>query len=589
MSQRAQLGGVAAVAAAVGGIVLGLVMQAHARALAEVRLEAELLGLARLIRDQIETLPVPLESDDFDALAKRLGQSASARVTLVGEDDRRWGDSRRELVSGTRAQDVTDDPEFAEARRSGQATRWQRGDAAGADTLHVALHVTSPAGPGVLRLSRQIEPPPGGGMRWLLAGLAAAGATGLSLLLGQRVMRSMAYAGRAVIDDARRVARGETPHKAADLEGLGDLADGVDRMAREFRGAVAELAGERDRFEAVLESMSDAVLVVDADQRITLANRAAIEKLRIDGPAKGRLVFEFVRAPALPALFRAEAEEPSRSVELDLPGAPPRRVLVRATQLGSGAGQLLVMHDVTEMRRLEAVRRDFVANVSHELRTPVSVVLANAETLLDGAIDDRVHARSFLRAIHANAQRLSQLIADLLDLSRIEAGRFTLDLRSVDVAGALRRATEAMQQAAAARRQTLVVESIPDLVVHADAKALDQVLLNLLDNAVKYTPERGRIEVGAAAVGEAVRLEIRDDGPGIEPRHQARIFERFYRVDPGRSRDMGGTGLGLAIVKHLVDAMGGTVGVELRRPHGSCFWLMLPPAPAQASDASQRS
>jgi two-component system phosphate regulon sensor histidine kinase PhoR len=495
---------------------------------------------------------------------------------LLAENGELLGDSRRDPPPSLRSAHGTDWPEFNEARRTGQATRWQRGDAAGAETIHVALRFAGPEGLGVLRLSRQLGTPPGAGTRWLLAGLAAAGAAALGLILGQRVRRGMAQGVRSVIDDARRVARGETPHASGDVEGLRDLADGVDRLAREFRGAVAELAGERDRFEAVLESMSDAVLVVDGDQRITLANRAAVEKLRIDGPATGRLLYEVVRASALPAMLRAETEGPVRSVELELPGTPSRSVLVHATRLGTGGGQLLVMHDVTEMRRLETVRRDFVANVSHELRTPVSVVLANAETLLDGAIDDRERAPMFLRAIHANAQRLSQLIADLLDLSRIEAGRFVLDRRPVPVIRALQRATEAMQRATATRRQTLVVESFPDLVVLADAKALDQVLLNLLDNAVKYTPEGGRIEVGAKAVGAEVRLEIRDDGPGIEPRHQARIFERFYRVDPGRSREMGGTGLGLAIVKHLVDAMGGTVGVELRRPHGSCFWLTLP-------------
>jgi two-component system phosphate regulon sensor histidine kinase PhoR len=338
---------------------------------------------------------------------------------------------------------------------------------------------------------------------------------------------------------------------------------------------LAERAAERARFQSALESMSEAVLVVGPDHRITFANRAALAVLLSQGTPVGRRLFDAIRAPALEELLERARDEVA-TAEFDLPGTPPRRMLARVTPLHAGAGQVLVMHDVSEMRRLETVRRDFVANVSHELRTPVSVILASAETLLDGALQDPEHGPRFVQAIHTSAERLSRLIADLLDLSRIEAGRYVLDPRELSVPGVLGRAVEAVRDRAASKGQAIRV-TVPDtLRVFADAEALDQVLMNLLDNAVKYTPHGGQITVAAREEPGEVRIEVADDGPGIEPRHQTRIFERFYRVDSGRSQEMGGTGLGLAIVKHLVDAMGGRVGMELVHPHGSRFWLTLP-------------
>jgi two-component system phosphate regulon sensor histidine kinase PhoR len=216
-----------------------------------------------------------------------------------------------------------------------------------------------------------------------------------------------------------------------------------------------------------------------------------------------------------------------------------------------------------------------VANVSHELRTPVSIIRANAETLLDGAVDDPVHARPLLEAAHRNAERLSHIIADLLDLSRLEAGRYEIHRAAVPAAEVAGRAIDAVGRAAS-ERGTAIRDEVPAaLAVQADDKALEQVLVNYLENAVKYTPPGGQIRVAARKTGDRVRIEVCDNGPGIDARHRARVFERFYRVDPGRSRDMGGTGLGLSIVKHMAEAMGGAVGVDPVEPHGSAFWIEL--------------
>jgi two-component system phosphate regulon sensor histidine kinase PhoR len=235
----------------------------------------------------------------------------------------------------------------------------------------------------------------------------------------------------------------------------------------------------------------------------------------------------------------------------------------------------VVLDDVTEVRRLERVRKDFVANVSHELRTPISVIKANAETLLEGALDDPAAARRFVEGLYRHAERLGRLVGDLLDISRLESGRREMAVEPVALAEVADEVVESLRGEAEAKGVT-ITSSLPEsLELNADAKALEQVFFNLIDNAIKYSPTGSRVELAAVPESTAVRVEVRDDGPGVDPKHRERIFERFYRVDPGRSREMGGTGLGLSIVKHLVEAMGGELGLEPRRPRGSVFWFRL--------------
>nr|WP_276603245.1 ATP-binding protein [Nannocystis pusilla] len=236
------------------------------------------------------------------------------------------------------------------------------------------------------------------------------------------------------------------------------------------------------------------------------------------------------------------------------------------------------MHDVTEIRRLERVRRDFVANVSHELRTPVSIIRANAETLLDGAIEKPEVARRFLDAQLRSADRLAALVADLLEISRIEAGTYEISPDEIELEPIVAHTIDEVERLAQEKHIEITSDVPEDMTVWADEQALEQVLLNLIDNAVKYTPTGGKIVVRAKKRDDMVRIEVEDNGPGIEARHRARVFERFYRVDKGRSREVGGTGLGLAIVKHLAEAMEGQVGVEPAEPQGSLFWLTLPAA-----------
>lgn len=340
---------------------------------------------------------------------------------------------------------------------------------------------------------------------------------------------------------------------------------------------IEKLREQRDRLETVLEAMRDGMFTVDGMGRLRMFNSQASRMLGLKEEDLKRPLDESI--PFAPLLDLVSSEGEAReSVEFELPGAPSKTVLARRSPLQDPGGVLVVLSDVTEMRRLETIRRDFVANVSHELRTPISVIQANAETLLDGAMDDPVIASGFVDAMLRNAERLSNIISDLLDLSRIEARRFAVKIEPVPLAPVVARMLDSLALKMANHDLHMQVDVPADLQVMADASALEQVLQNLLDNASKYTPEQGSIRVAAAEEGGRVRLAVSNDGPPIAPHHQARIFERFYRIDKGRSRDMGGTGLGLAIVKHLMETMGGQVGVESSEERDTTFWVHLPAA-----------
>jgi two-component system phosphate regulon sensor histidine kinase PhoR len=263
-------------------------------------------------------------------------------------------------------------------------------------------------------------------------------------------------------------------------------------------------------------------------------------------------------------------------LEFEILGDKHRYCVGRITRQPATKGLLLVIHDMTALRQLETVRRDFVANVSHELRTPVSVIQANVETLLDGALDDPAAAREFTEGIDRSTQRLALLLDDLLDLAKLEARGVELRADAIDAHTAAQSVVDFLTPKAHEKKQTLELKVPDGLRLRADPLALEQILINLIDNALKYTPAGGTIVVHASLQPDTVRFEVRDNGRGIAPDMRERVFERFFRVDPGRAAHMGGTGLGLSIVKHFVTQMKGVIGVEPRTGGGSTFFFELP-------------
>lgn len=331
----------------------------------------------------------------------------------------------------------------------------------------------------------------------------------------------------------------------------------------------------------VLAAMPDAAALVAKDGRVRACN-AAFDALAAGGRAGGQTPLEVTRSADIAEAVRRALEGTRRRLEVTL---HRRTYRVDVSPLLRGE-VLLLARDVTDARRAEATRRDFVANASHELRTPIAAIRGAAETLLAGAVDDPATARPFAEIVARHAERLARLVDDLLDLSRLESRQWSFALGPVDVADVAQQVVELHAEAARAKGLALVADVPPGLVARADARALEQVLVNLVDNAVKYTAA-GTVAIRGAAEGAAAVVSVVDTGPGIERHHLERIFERFYRVDPGRSREHGGTGLGLSIVKHLVQGMEGEVGVESGGA-GSRFWVRLPASEA-GRDAAARS
>lgn len=411
---------------------------------------------------------------------------------------------------------------------------------------------------------------------------------GASFVLSELTMRWFDETVRPLTAAARRMHDGDLSVRARVTkdEDVGELGAAFDQLAGSLSQTVGELRTERDLVSRILNGMQEGVLLLDRDGKVALMNPSLREMLLLSADVVGQPLLEVVRHAELKELLdRARQTRSTCSGEIELGGLKPRRLLVRGafTQLGAAAkedagGLLAVFFDVTDVRRLESLRRDFVANVSHELRTPVTAILSAAETL-DMALErDPEGAKRFLGIIERNAARLQRLIEDLLDLSRIESRelrlrpeRFAFEPFASHLLGMFRERAEK-------KRVGLKLAVAKELVADLDRRAIEQVLTNLVDNAVKYCSGGCTVTL-AGETGEGGRglvLRVSDDGLGIEEKHLPRLFERFYRVDAGRSREMGGTGLGLSIVKHLVESMGGTIVVQSVVGKGTTFEMKLP-------------
>jgi two-component system phosphate regulon sensor histidine kinase PhoR len=571
-------------------------------ALIESRVDDDYL---RQIEDSLRTKVIlvreavaPHEGDAPEALQQRieeLHREIGVRITLIEENGTVLADSERD----PRRHDLenhADRPELKMARiEPFGITRRRHSTTVGHDLMYVALHRPEASRVGFVRVALPLDVIDAQitGLRrlvWTAAGLTAAAAMLLAFLFARRTARPLQELTRGV----QRIARGAHGHKvyAMGQDELGTLARAFnhmsDRLAEQFR----QLEEDRQQLRAVLSGMVEGVLALDVEQRILFTNDRAGQMLGFDPPsAVGRKLWEVVRQRSFQDVVRQVLTGPEvHSAQLDWKGPATRHLTVHAAPLSApaGRGAVLVFHDTTELRRLERLRQEFVANVSHELKTPLSVIKACTETLMGGAGEEPEHRISFLQQVAEQADRLHALILDLITLGRIESGEEAFDLQAVDAGALVQSCVERHRARAEAKRQVLVQITAADggtPPVWADTDAVGHILDNLVDNAVKYTPEGGRIEVRWYADGERVCLEVADNGIGIPERDLPRIFERFYRVDKARSRELGGTGLGLSIVKHLTQAMRGTVQADSRPGEGSTFRVRLPVALVAASAA----
>jgi two-component system, OmpR family, phosphate regulon sensor histidine kinase PhoR len=582
---RARMGVTAAAATAAALLAVHFLAQPglRRRTLEETRttLFAEARLMARVVEEGLARGAPPSE---LDPLVDEAAREVRARVTIVAPDGQVVADSSASGPDLAALENHGERPEVKEAFASGAGSAVRHSATVGRDLLYAAVTVRHRGRTlGVARVAmplEAVEEQVGDlGRAESVALLLAFGITGLLTLA---LTASLARPLGEIMDAARHFASGNLGARIRVRRGdeLGELARILNFSADQLQERLGEVARERARIEAILSAMEDGVLAVDHKGSVILANQALSRGLDLR-EAIGRHYLEVIRQREVGGVIEEVLRTGERRL-LEVEILHLRRVYAITAVPFPGAegnppGVVLTFHDATERRRLDRIRRDFVANASHELRTPLTSIRGFVEALEDGAVNEPANAERFLGKIRVHADRMAALVEDLLELSRLESGERPPRFEEV-IPSEIAEDVVASFSGLANRKQ-IVLKRVDDAAptIVTDADRLRRIVENLVENAVKYTPEGGRVEVasGPGAAGGAV-LEVRDNGPGIGAEHLPRIFERFYRVDKARSRELGGTGLGLAIVKHLAEGMGAHVRVESELAKGSRFIVTVP-------------
>ncbi|MFZ5916202.1 MAG: ATP-binding protein [Chloroflexota bacterium] len=542
-------------------------------------LEGQLLAEARLVADRVA--PLLQESTDLttlDALIKHWSQLLEARITVIAADGTVLADSHAER---SRMDNHLDRPEVQQALEEGLGRSSRLSLTMGFEMMYVAVPVlTEQQVSGIARVAlplEQVQASVGRLRQTVLT--AAAAAVLLAILLAVLIAQRTTDPVRQLTQVAGRLAEGDLNVRLLPRthDEVGQLTRAFNLMAGQLRDQVAGLAGEQGRLAAVMEHMADGVLITDNAGRVRLINPAAAQLLEVSEPeALGRTFAQVVRHHQLIELWqrcRDQSEEQISTVEIGYKGLF-LQAIVTPFREAAAQSYLLILQDLTRIRRLETVRRDFISNISHELRTPLAGLRALVDTLRDGALEDPPAARHFLDRMETEVDALTQMVRELLELSRIESGQAPLRLAARPVAEVLVSPVDRLLPQAERAGLSLVIDLPPDLpAVWADAERVGQVMSNLVHNAIKFTPEGGRVTVSAAVRADEVIVSVHDTGVGIPAEDLARIFERFYKSD--RARSGGGSGLGLAIAKHIVQGHGGRIWVESLEGQGSTFHFSL--------------
>lgn len=547
--------------------------------------EKDLEARARMLSKEIEDLGIISSVSELAGLVKSVDECGGTRATVIARDGTVLADSRRPAWL---MENHSDRPEFQAALRGAVATARRRSPTLGSVMVYAAAPVRMGSViVGVARISVQANVIDAASSLvvtriGLAAGLVLLLAAVASLVLSRRIIRPL----ERIRDAASQFAQANFSAKApaSDVEEFASLSQSLNWMASEISRQMQALSDQASERNAIMQSMKEGVLAVGADDVILLLNPAAEQLLGIaPGQPGGKPLQEVVRNPALQRLIEETSKSGvSMASEFVVRTGEERVIQATAAPLidssGSNRGIVVVLYDITQTRKLENMRRDFVANVSHELKTPITAIKGFVEALKEGAINDRAKADEFLAIIARQTHRLNAIVEDLLSLARIEqsAEAKEIELKVSDICPVLEAARADCEPKAADAGVKIEVDCPSGLSARINAPLLEQAVTNLLDNAIKYSRRGGTVTVQAEARGNEVSVSVIDKGQGISAEHIPRIFERFYRVDKARSRKEGGTGLGLAIVKHIVQAHGGQVEVVSEPGKGSTFTILLP-------------
>jgi two-component system phosphate regulon sensor histidine kinase PhoR len=559
--------------------VVGALLYRAAIDAARAGFDDRLATTVRILAVEMGRIGTPAEEPELDAYIDALARAAAARVTVIAPDGRVVADSEFDGPALAALDNHNSRAEVIAARRTGasESTRYSR--SLGTDLVYRAYRID--AGPLAGSIARvaipktRVQAAQSNARRKLLGALALALA--LAGVAGAFWARRLSLPIKSLKEAAERVRDGQLEARVNIRTGdeIEDLAQALDSARNQLASRLQTASSERDQLEAVLDGMVEGVMVTDANGTIVIANPALRTLFGLESPPVGHTVIAAIRQPAVAAIMEeAAARDTIMSREMAITYPADRTLALHATKLSTG-GVACVFHDVTALKRADAVRRDFVANVSHELQTPLATLSAHAESLASADLTSS-QATESRAAIRRQVNRLSALVADLLELSRIESDGFEPMWTTVDLNALIDDLESEWGPRAEKSGQTLIVESKPELELTGDRRLLRQAVANLLENAIKYAGAGAHIRLIAERLDGDTRLEVIDTGRGIPIEDQSRLFERFYRVEKGRTRAAGGTGLGLSIVKHVAEVHGGSVVVESTPGAGAKFAMTIP-------------
>ncbi|MFA4981032.1 MAG: ATP-binding protein [Candidatus Omnitrophota bacterium] len=558
----------------------------HLKTYVETRIQDNLKKDLLLNKDLIDNeLIRKITSAGADDLADRIGRSLSVRATIIDPAGIVIGDSEVDGNDLSRLENHITRPEVQDALKKGLGRSKRFSTSIRKDMLYMAVPLGKGSLAGILRLAipfQDIELMKSKMLKTI--GIAVIFAILATLIASffVSIMISKPLSEMSAI--AKRLAGGDFSRKVIvrSSDETGDLAGALNDMADEINAKVKSISSEKAKLEAILSSMFEGIMLTDEKGGILLMNPSIRKLFLIDSSPEGKKPLEVIRNNAIQEIVDRVLNENREVLTQEVAVAAPEQktIMINGVPIVKEnivEGAVFVFHDITELKRLEDIRKDFVANVSHELRTPISSIKGYAETLLDGKVDNEDTVKEFLGIIYQDSDRLANLINDLLDLSRIESGNMKMEFETLEILPIVNHCVNVLERPAKDKSLSVKV-NIPDNAakVAGDNKRLLQVFLNLLDNAVKYTPEGGSIAINASDKGNVVQIDISDTGIGISEKDLPRIFERFYRVDKARSRELGGTGLGLSIVKHIIQAHNGQVWVQSTPGRGSTFSFTIP-------------
>ena len=549
-------------------------------------LKTSLENQAQLIESQLSSVTISqAQTPVLESLVQDLSLKIKSRITIVDNIGQVLADSQKLLKDIPEMENHASRPEIKLALSGSTGEQMRYSSTLKMKMLYVAVPIKSAKGiSGVLRLALPLT-----NVEKMLEGIRNAiiysiiFALGLAIVLSILITSGIIRPINKIIDVSRKFSAGDFTHKINhdSKDEIGELADTLNKMAQDIEEKVRAVNIQNQQLSTIFNSMIEGVIVTDKKSRIVSIN-PAVEKIFgiLKQGAKGKFFLELIHnndiAEVIATVIK-EAEPVSKEITLIYPIHSIFEINANPIfESGSVNGCLVVIHDITEIRRLETMRRDFVANVSHELKTPLTSIKGFVETLLEGALEDKENNRNFLKIIQEHADRLDSLVNDLLSLSHLESKGMVINKDKFNLSSLVKEVVAGFSSQLKNKGVEVISQLPQELLINGDKNRIEQVLVNLVDNAIKFNRDKGFIKIYHENSGGKINVVVEDSGMGIPQNDISRIFERFYRVDKARSRQLGGTGLGLSIVKHIVELHGGITGVESTEGLGSKFWFALP-------------